>query len=168
MISYKEKLEQITTFIFDIDGVFTDGTFSVIDGEYIRTFHTKDTYALRRLSSFGYAIFIISRTRNMALIDVFKDFGCTEVILASKDKGEDFEELRKKYQFLPEQCLYMGDDYPDLSILKRVGISTCPADAAVEIRKICDYQSPYLGGKGAVRDVIEQALRVHNQWYSEE
>lgn len=168
MVSYKTKLENITTFIFDIDGVFTDGSFSVINGEYIRTFHTKDTFAVRKLAALGYSIFIISRTRNKDLQAVFEDFGCKEVVLASVNKWTDFERLQEKYQLNTQECLYMGDDYPDLKILKNVGLSSCPADAAVEIRKICDYQSPYLGGKGAVRDVIEQFLRVKNQWETEE
>lgn len=165
MDSYKIKLRKIDTFIFDIDGVFTDGSFSVINGEYIRTFHTKDTFAVRKLTKLGYQVFIISRTRNLDLISVFKDFGCTEVVLAVKDKLMEFNQLKEKYQFESEKCLYMGDDYPDLPVLQTVGLSVCPADAVAEIREKCEYQSPYLGGKGAVRDVIEQALRVRNQWY---
>lgn len=168
MDSYKTKFKDITTFIFDIDGVFTDGSFLVINQEYIRTFHTKDTFALRKLTAHGYKAFIISRSRNEDLRRVFTDFGCTEVVLKSEKKYDDFLALKEKYQLKEENCLYMGDDCPDIPLLKKVGLSACPGDAIPDVRKICHYQSPYLGGKGCVRDVIEQALKIHGLWYEKE
>jgi 3-deoxy-D-manno-octulosonate 8-phosphate phosphatase (KDO 8-P phosphatase) len=79
-----------------------------------------------------------------------------------------YQELKEKYGFTDEQVLYMGDDIPDYRVMELVGVSTCPQDAAVEIKALVDYQSPYNGGKHCVRDVIEQTLRVQGKWFTEE
>ena len=93
--------------------------------------------------------------------------GATEVCLKSSNKLEVYESLKLKYNFTDEEALYMGDDIPDYPVLKKVGVSTCPQDAAVEIKEIVDYHSPYNGGQQCVRDVIEQTLRLQGKWFTE-
>ena len=168
MISYKEKLPSITTFIFDIDGVLTDGSVALYNNEVVRTFNSRDGYALQFAAKIGYRVLFITGGDSPAVEKRLLRLGATEVRLRSKNKLEVYRELQEKYNFTDAQALYMGDDIPDYQVLKTVGVSTCPQDAAVEIKAICDYQSPYNGGKHCVRDVIEQTLRVQDKWFTEE
>ena len=92
----------------------------------------------------------------------------TEVFLSSHDKIKVYQDCKEKYGFEDEETLYMGDDIPDYYVMKKVGVATCPQDSAVEIKEICHYQSPIMGGKGCVRDVIEQTLRVQKKWFTAE
>lgn len=167
MISYKEKLPHITTFIFDVDGVLTNGEVLLYKEEFVRVLNARDGYALQYASKQGYTILIITGGSSERVRERLMGLGVTEVRLSSKNKLEVYEELKKKYNFSDDQALYMGDDIPDYQVLKTVGVATCPQDAAVEIKSICDYQSPKNGGEHCVRDVIEQTLRVQDKWFKE-
>ena len=167
MISYKEKLPRITTFIFDVDGVLTNGDILLFQEEYVRTLNAKDGYALQYASKIGYRILIITGGSSERMKERLLGLGVTEVCLKSSNKVNVYNELKAKYGFTDEEVLYMGDDLPDYPVLKRVGVSACPQDSAVEIKEITDYQSPYNGGKGCVRDIIEQTLRVQKKWFLE-
>ena len=92
------------------------------------------------------------------------ELGIKEVHLRSSNKLKVYQELKEKYNLKDEQVLYMGDDIPDIPVLKQVGVSTCPQDAAIDVRSVVDYHSPFNGGKACVRDVIEQTLRVQDNW----
>ncbi len=164
MKSYKEKLKNIDTFIFDIDGVFTDGSIAITQTDFVRTFNAKDGYAIQLASKSGFQIFIITGGRSEIVKEAMLRLGCNDVILKARNKVESFQQLKEKHQLDENKCLYLGDDMPDISLLKIVHISACPQDAAADVKLICDYQSPYKGGSGCVRDVIEQALRVQNKW----
>jgi 3-deoxy-D-manno-octulosonate 8-phosphate phosphatase (KDO 8-P phosphatase) len=164
MTSYKEKLHSIRTLIFDVDGVFTNGDIFVTETDYIRKFNAKDGYAVQLASKSGFEIFIITGGRSETMKEALLRLGCTDVILGAKNKLLAFQELKDKYQLDEHSCLYVGDDMPDISLLKTVFLSACPQDAAVDVKAICDYQSPYNGGHGCVRDIIEQTLRVQNKW----
>jgi 3-deoxy-D-manno-octulosonate 8-phosphate phosphatase (KDO 8-P phosphatase) len=168
MISYKEKLPNITTFIFDVDGVLTNGDVLLIGGEIVRILNSRDGYALQHANKKGYRILIITGGSSEEVKTRLLDLGATEVHLKSKNKLSVYKVLQKKYGFSDEEVLYMGDDIPDYPVLETVGVSTCPQDAAVEIKEICDYQSPYNGGRHCVRDVIEQTLRVQGKWFDED
>jgi len=167
MKSYKEKLNAVTTFIFDVDGVFTDGSVMLLNDEVVRTLSSRDGYALQYASKLGYRILIITGGNSEAVKVRLTNLGATEVRLEAKNKLVVYEDLKKKYKFTDEEALYMGDDIPDYQVMKLVQVSTCPQDAAVEIKEIADYQSPVKGGKGCVRDVIEQTLRVQGKWFSD-
>lgn len=164
MTSYKERLNQITTFILDVDGVLTTGEVILSDGKVIRTLHSKDGYALQFAAKLGYRILIITGGNSEDVKDRLLGLGATEVFLNAHHKMDVYEKCKEKYNFHDEQALYMGDDIPDYPVMKKVGLSTCPQDAAVEIKEISHYQSPIAGGKGCVRDVIEQCLRVQGKW----
>ncbi|MGB1518047.1 MAG: KdsC family phosphatase [Crocinitomicaceae bacterium] len=165
MITYKEKLNKITTFIFDVDGVLTDGAVLLIEKEVVRTLSSKDGYALQYASKKGYNIFIITGGYSISVKERLENLGAREVVLKANNKLSHYNRLKQDYGFQDDEVLYMGDDIPDYEVLKKVGVSTCPQDAAVEIKGICDYQSPFGGGKHCVRDVIEQTLRVQKKWF---
>lgn len=168
MISYKEKLPQITTFIFDVDGVLTNGDVLLMGGDIVRILNSRDGYALQHAKKKGYRILIITGGSSEEVEERLLGLGVTEVRLKSKNKLTVYKELKEKYGFTDEEVLYMGDDIPDYPVLNIVGVSTCPQDAAVEIKEICHYQSPYNGGRHCVRDVIEQTLRVQDKWFDED
>ncbi|MBE9602056.1 HAD family hydrolase [Pedobacter sp. MC2016-24] len=160
------QLEKITTFIFDVDGVLTNGDIIASDsGEYLRTFNIKDGYALQLAVKKGYQVAIISGGSGQAMQKRFEGLGITEIFLGVADKVAVYQQLVVKYQLEPEQILYMGDDIPDFKVMQLVGLPTCPADAVPEIKAISKYISPYNGGKTAVRDVVEKVLRVQHQWF---
>lgn len=164
-MSYKQRLPKITTFIFDVDGVLTDGSV-ILDssGEMVRTMHTKDGYALQHAVKKGYNIVIITGGNSIMVKKRLEGLGIRDVFLAVHDKLPVMSQYLKEKQINHQEVLYMGDDIPDFPCLKEVGVSTCPHDAAIEIREISDYISHIDGGKGCVRDVIEQTLRVQNKW----
>ena len=164
-MSYKKRLSDITTFIFDVDGVLTDGSV-ILDssGEMVRTMHTKDGYALQHAIKKGFNVIIITGGNSTMVKKRLEALGIEKVFLSTHEKLPVMEQYLKDNNILAKHVLYMGDDIPDLPCLKIAGISTCPNDAAVEIREISDYISHIDGGKGCVRDVLEQTMRVQNKW----
>ncbi|OFX67475.1 MAG: 3-deoxy-D-manno-octulosonate 8-phosphate phosphatase [Bacteroidetes bacterium GWE2_29_8] len=167
--NYKDKLSKIKTFIFDIDGVLTDGTVIVSEnGEQYRTMNVKDGYALQLAIKKGFRIIIISGGYSEAIIKRFEYLGVKEVFLGVENKHELFLELLDKGSLNQEEVLYMGDDIPDYKIMKDVFLPSCPRDAVKEIKAISEYVSPLNGGYGCVRDIIEQVLMSQKIWFDDE
>ena len=158
-------MNDITTFIFDVDGVLTDGSVFVnTNGEMLRTMNIRDGYAMKTAVDNGYNVCIISGGSNEGVRLRLRNLGITDIHLGTPDKVETFDEYIDIYQIDPEQVLYMGDDIPDYHVMKIVGLPTCPQDACPEIKGISKYISHKNGGKGAVRDVIEQVMKVQGKW----
>lgn len=162
--NYKTNLKSINTFIFDIDGVLTNGNVLLDNGNYLRTLNAKDSYAIQYASKIGFKVFFITGGASEEMKVILENFGAIEVCLSSKSKITVYNSLKKEHNFLDEHVLYMGDDIPDIPVLSTVSVSTCPQDAATDVLNLCMYQSPKKGGEGCVRDVIEQTLRVQNKW----
>lgn len=163
--SYKEIMNDITTFIFDVDGVLTDGSVFVTDaGEILRTMNIRDGYAMKAAVESGYNVCIISGGSNEGVRVRLRNLGITDIHLGTPDKVETFKEYIELYNIKPDQVLYMGDDIPDYHVMQLVGLPTCPQDASPEIKKISNYISHIKGGSGAARDVIEQVMRVQEKW----
>ena len=163
--SYKELMNDITTFIFDVDGVLTDGSVFVNnDGEMLRTMNIRDGYALKAAVESGYNVCIISGGSNEGVRVRLRTLGIKDIYLGTPDKVETFDQYIDINQIQPEQVLYMGDDIPDYHVMQIVGLASCPQDAAPEIKGISKYISHKNGGKGAVRDVIEQVMKVQGKW----
>ena len=163
--NYKEIMTGISTFIFDVDGVLTDGSVTIFpNGELIRTMNTRDGYALKTAVDLGYRVCIISGGTNEAVKSRLKGLGIQDIYLGAHDKIEQLNELVDMYEIQMDEILYMGDDIPDYPVMKLVGLPTCPKDAAPEIRDISAYISQNKGGKGCVRDVIEQVMKVQDKW----
>jgi len=161
-----QKLKEITTFIFDVDGVLTTGDVLASEsGELLRTFNIKDGYALQLAVKKGYHVCIISGGRGQAMAKRFEGLGIPEVFLGVADKVTVFEDYLHRNQINAAQVLYMGDDIPDLNVMKLVGLPACPADATTDIKAISSYISPYNGGKTAARDVIEKVLKIQGRWF---
>lgn len=163
--SYKELLTDITTFIFDVDGVLTDGTITVTtDGEMLRTMNIKDGFALKTAIDAGYNMCIISGGSNEGVRKRLAGLGIKDIYLGAHNKIEQLDAYLNKNNIKKSQVLYMGDDIPDYPVMILAGLPCCPQDAVPEIKAISKYISHKNGGKGAVRDVIEQVLKMHGKW----
>ena len=163
--SYKKLMPQISTFIFDVDGVLTDGSVHVFEnGELVRQMNIKDGYALKTAVDAGFKVCIISGGSNEGVRSRLSRLGLTDIYLGAHNKIEQYEEILKKYTLDSKNILYMGDDIPDYPVMKLVGLPCCPKDATPEIKNISKYISQKSGGKGCVRDVIEQVLKVQDKW----
>lgn len=171
-MSMENKLKMfgsVKAFAFDVDGVFTDGKiYTSGDGEFMRAMNIKDGYAVQYGIKKGYPMAIITGGNTRSVRKRFEKLGVTDIYLNSNNKLDNFEDFRFKYHLEYEEILYMGDDIPDYDIMKRVGLATCPANAAAEIKEISLYISDRKGGEGCVRDVIEKVLKINSQWLNED
>jgi len=164
-MSYKEYLKNINTFIFDVDGVLTDGSIQVnTQGEMFRTMNVKDGYALKTAVDKGFNVCVISGGSNEGVRVRLQNLGIKDVFLGTHNKTEILDNYLKTHNLKKENILYMGDDLPDYEVMQEVGLPSCPQDAVTEIKNISKYVSHKNGGKGCVRDVIEQVLKVHGKW----
>ena len=158
--------QKVSTFVFDVDGVMTDGSVHVLEsGEHYRTFHIRDGYAMKAALESGYNVCIISGGKNEGVRIRLRNLGIHDIHLGSSNKVETFKEYIDLYGIQPENVLYMGDDIPDYHVMKLVGLATCPQDAVAEIKAISNYISHKNGGKGAVREIIEQVMKVQGKWH---
>lgn len=163
--SYKEYLKDITTFIFDVDGVLTDGTIQITtEGELFRTMNIKDGYALKIAAEKDFRVCIISGGSNEGVRIRLENLGIKDIYLGISNKIEVLNSYMKTHNLERKNILYMGDDLPDYYIMKEVGLPCCPQDAVPEIKAISTYISHKNGGKGCVRDVIEQVMKIHGKW----
>ncbi|MBL86386.1 MAG: 3-deoxy-D-manno-octulosonate 8-phosphate phosphatase [Winogradskyella sp.] len=163
--SYKEYLININTFIFDVDGVLTDGTVTITtSGEMLRRMSIKDGFALKTAVDAGFNVCIISGGSNEGVRKRLQGLGVKDIYLGAHNKIEQLNDYLEKRNVKSSNVLYMGDDIPDFPVMKLAGLPCCPQDAAPEIKAISKYISHKNGGKGAARDVIEQVLKVHNKW----
>lgn len=162
------EFKKVTTFIFDIDGVLTDGTLLVLhDGLQARQMHVKDGFGLQMAMKKGYNVFVISGGVSEEAKRRLEYLGLKEIHIGIADKTKFVAELLKSKKIKWDEVLYMGDDLPDIALLKKVGLSCCPADAANELKSVVKYISSFNGGWGCVRDVIEKVLRVNGHWQYE-
>lgn len=165
MTNYKEDLSGITTFIFDYDGVLTNGVVLITNsGDQLRTGHVKDGYALQLAIKSGYRVAVISGGYSESMRHRCNALKLTDVFLGVENKIRVFEDYIQSIGVSPIEVLYMGDDIPDYQVMLRVGMPVCPADAAEEIRKISRYISHFNGGEGCVRDIIEQVMKIQGKW----
>ena len=165
MENFKTKLTLVKTFIFDVDGVLTDGSITIMpDGEQLRSMNIKDGYAMQLAVKKGYKIAIISGGKSEGIRKRLNGLGIFDVYLGSDIKIEKYNEFLVTNEVNPDEILYMGDDLPDYEVMKLIGVPTCPKDSAQEIKDISIYVSDKDGGKGCVRDVIEQVMRVQGNW----
>lgn len=164
MEHFKDKLKSVKAFAFDVDGVFSEHVVLDPSGELLRTMNIKDGYAVQLAVKRGYPIAVITGGNSQSIKTRFESLGVKDVYLRSHYKLDDFNEFLTRHAIKAEEVLYMGDDIPDLEIMGVAGIPTCPADAVEEVKAISLYISPREAGKGCVRDVIEQVLKVNHAW----
>lgn len=162
-----EKFKDVTTFIFDVDGVLTDNSLLITEsGELLRSMNARDGFAMKLAIESDYNIAIITGGKSEGVIKRLNGLGIVDIYKGINDKVEAFNDYIEQNGINPENILYMGDDIPDFDVMRRVGLPTCPADAVTEILQVAQYVSPKVGGKGCVRDVIEKVMRLHNKWIS--
>ena len=156
---------KITTFVFDVDGVLTDGTLIVLkDGLQARQMHVNDGFGLQMAVKKGYRVLIISGGYSEEVKDRLEKLGIKNVQRGMENKLQFLSLYREENKLQWEEILYMGDDLPDLPLMKQVGLSCCPNDAMNEIKAVVKYISPVKGGWGCVRDVIEKVLKINDHW----
>lgn len=169
MTNFKEDLTNVKAFVFDVDGVFSNSIFYLDpNGEPLRSMNIKDGFAVQFAVKKGYPIGIITGGTSVSVKKRFNGLGIKDVYLCCSNKSEYFEDFINKYNLNPDNILYMGDDLPDYNVMKKVGVPTCPSDAAEEIKQISKYISDCKGGNGCVRDVIEQVMRAQGKWLDNE
>jgi len=157
--------KKITTFVFDIDGVLTDGTILVLrDGLQARTMHVKDGFGLQMALKNGFNLFIISGAYSDEVKNRLEKLGIKNIFLSVENKALLLSSVLEKNNLNWDEVLYMGDDLPDLPLMEKVGLPCCPADAVNEIKSVVKYISPVKGGWGCVRDVIEKVLKANGKW----
>jgi len=169
MNDLNEILSHITTFIFDFDGVMTDGrVFCDFEGHPLRSTNVKDGYSLQLATKLGYNVAVISGAVCPSTIVRMNSLGVTDVFTGIPNKVLKLNEYMKEKGLKSEEIVFMGDDIPDLNVMKQVGLPACPADAVPEVKEISKFISEKRGGKGAVRDLIEQTLKVQGKWMTAE
>lgn len=167
--NYKAQLQTATTFIFDVDGIFTNNVvYLSADGEQMRTANVRDGYAVQLAVKKGLRIAIISGGKSEAVRKRFEGLGVQDVFLGSSNKIEILKNYLSQNNISESEVCYMGDDIPDYHVMKTVGLACCPADAVPEIKSVSTYISPFKGGEGCVRDILEQALKAKGMWMTEE
>lgn len=159
------QLNQIRTFIFDVDGVLTNGNVLVTEnGEQLRQFNIKDGYALQLAVKKGYRIVVISGAKSLGVQKRLLGLGITDIFLGVSDKIAVFNKYQAEHHLEPSQMVYVGDDIPDLQVMRLAGLAVCPKDAVEEIKEISHYISPKNGGEGVARDIIEKVLKIQGHW----
>ena len=157
--------QHITTLVFDVDGVLTDGNLMILpNGVMARRMNIKDGYALQLAVKKNYHVAIISGGNSEEVKERLNLLGIKDVFMRISDKKECLTEYMAVNNISREEVLFMGDDIPDYEVMQSVALACCPADAAHEIKAISQYISPKKGGQGCARDVIEKVLALHNDW----
>lgn len=148
-----------------MDGVLTDGNL-LIDNEnnWLRKMNIRDGYALQLAVQSGYEILVISGSNSSPVLKRLNRLGVTGVFMKVTQKEEFLKKYVDERKLSIDELLFMGDDIPDYYCMKMAGIAACPADASFEIKEIASYISPFKGGEGCVRDVIEKVLKLNNKW----
>ena len=168
-MSYKSNLKNIKAFVFDVDGVFADGSVYLLpDGSMSRVMNVLDGYAVVKARKNNYPICVITGGDDPMVRNRINYLGITDYFAKIGNKLEKFEEFKAKYNLQNEEILTMGDDLPDMGMMKISGISACPENSVAEVKLMSDYISPIQGGRGAVRDVIEQVMKVQGKWLEDD
>ena len=160
-----ELFKPISTFIFDMDGVLTDGqVLTITGGTMARSMNVKDGYAISLAIKNGYKVGIISGGKAPEAEERLKYLGIKHIYMQVHNKLECLDKVLQENNLTMQEVLYMGDDIPDYAVMKQVALPCCPADAVAEIKNVSKYISPFDGGKGCVRDVIEKVMKLQDKW----
>ncbi|HVY75786.1 MAG TPA: HAD hydrolase family protein [Puia sp.] len=160
-----QLFKPVKVFVFDIDGVLTDGQILVFEtGEQVRRMSVKDGYALQLAVKKKYPVIVVSGGNGLGAKNRLLKLGIENVFLQVSDKKKQIEEYLRLHGFQWSEVLYMGDDIPDIEVMRAAGLACAPSDGAPEVLQAAKYISAFPGGGGCVRDVIEKVLRLHGTW----
>ncbi len=155
----------IKLILLDVDGVLTDGRFGLLPtGEEIKFFSIYDGMAIRLAQKAGLEVAFLSGRSSQAVTVRARELGVEIVIQGSVNKVADFEKLLAEKELGPQEVAYVGDDLPDIPVLKAVGFSAAPANAADAVKYCVQYIARNEGGSGAVREVIHVLLKATGKW----
>lgn len=158
-------LTGIRVFMLDVDGVLTDGTLLALNsGEQARAFHIHDGYAIRHALRKGYRVVIISGREEIGVRKRLESLDVHDIYLGVDDKMKIFNTYINVHRIDPAHIAYMGDDVPDMEVMRRCGIAACPATATPDVLAISNYIVPKPGGHGAVRTLVEATLKSQQAW----
>ena len=163
----ENRLKKIKAFVFDVDGVLTDGgLLADLNGEFYRTFNSKDGFGLRMavLNGFGLGIITGGRSESIKMRFLACGFKPEDIYLHSRDKMEEFTDFCTRNNFTPEEVMYFGDDLPDIPVMMACGCGVAPSDAVAEAIEAADYVCTLPGGRGCVRECIEMVLKTQDKW----
>ena len=162
-----DRLKRIKALVFDIDGVITDGgILAMPDGDLLRVFDAKDSFGVRMVKMHGLHTGIITGASSESIVRRFTVCGVDkeDIYLHSRIKMNDFKRFCDSHSLSPEEVMYLGDDLPDVAVLKACGMGIAPADAVQEARDAADFVSPYPGGRGCIRHAAEMLLKSQGLW----
>lgn len=160
-----QALKKITTFIFDVDGVFTNSQLLITEeGHFLRTMNVRDGYAVKVALQQGFNMMVITGGSSKGVSNRLKGLGISQVYSGVWNKGEVFTKILDEHQLVSEEILYIGDDIMDIECIQRSGMGVCPQDAAIEVIEIADHITRAKGGQGCVREVIQQVLELQDKW----
>lgn len=162
-----DRFQRITTFIFDIDGVMTDGSVIALEsGEQPRIFNVRDGYGINRAIKMGFRVAILSAQNQIGVRKRLEYLGVQDIFIGASPDGKlpIFKNYLAEKNLTEDEIVFMGDDLPDYEVMRTKVLGACPADSAEEILAIADYISPKNGGRGAVRDLIEQVMKAQSKW----
>ena len=167
MINY--DLQKIKAIVFDLDGVLSAETITLgLDGTPLRTVNIKDGYAIQLAMKMGLRIAIISGCTIEAVRHRYEGLGMQDIYLGASVKKRVYEDFKASYGYKDDEVMFMGDDIPDLEVMRQVGCAVCPKDACAEVKAVSCYVSDFRGGYGCGRDVIEQTLKAQGKWLKDE
>lgn len=164
----ENMFENIKAFVFDVDGVFTDGSvLAMPDGDLLRTFNAKDCFAVRMAVDNGYPVAIITGGCSQSIIQRAISLGveAKDLYQLSRDKRPDFLRFCSDHGLQPSEVVFVGDDVPDIPALREAGLAVCPSDAVADVKEACNYISPFPGGRGCIRDIVEKVLKMQGRWH---
>ncbi len=165
LVNILSRFKEVHTFIFDVDGVMTDNKILLTeDGAMLRSMNMRDGYSLHKAVNGGYRVFVITGSRSEGVNSRLRYLGVEDIAWGVTNKLGAYEKIIDTHGLDEAGILYMGDDMPDLEVMKRVGLATCPKDSVPEILQVAKYISPFKGGDGCVRDVVEKVLKLQNKW----
>ncbi|MFA7329693.1 MAG: HAD family hydrolase [Candidatus Delongbacteria bacterium] len=161
---FGRRARALQLLILDVDGVLTDGRITLDGGDSdVKAFHAQDGLGITLARAAGLRVAILTGRRSAAVERRARELGVEHLLQGRPDKGRALEELCAAARVTPADCAAMGDDWIDLPLLVRVGLAACPADARPELPAHCHFQSALPGGRGAVRDFVDELLKARGQ-----
>lgn len=161
------EFKKIKAFAFDVDGVMTTGGITCVPGgDLFRTYDSKDTFAIRMAVMNNYPVTVITGACSTTILDRFRTL-CVpdeDIFLNSRNKAADLERFCSRHGFRMDEILYIGDDLPDIPVIKACGLGVCPSDAVEEVKAAADIVSEFPGGKRCVRDALESVMKSQGRW----
>ena len=169
MSTINYDLKKIKALLFDVDGVLSANMIPMSsEGEPMRTVNIKDGYALHLAAKQGVLLGIITGGRTEAVRFIALGIPAEDIYMGSSIKIHDYHDFCKRHELSNEEIVYVGDDIPDIEVMRECGLPCCPKDAAPEVKAVARYISHAEGGYGCGRDIVEQVLKIQGLWLTDE